>query len=713
MRRFVHGLCLLALIFSGCATGSSTNLRRMPTSANVYVLPGKYPVRKVAIMPFKAPTELIGNSVAELFVTAMLKAGRYELVERSQIASVLGETELSLAGLTDSQAVAIGAMLGADGVIIGTVDEYATVAHRKKAIPVVGISTRMIDCGTGKVLWSVDQAKKAESHKIALPQHARAVVMEMTAGLVQNWDDQVVSDAPRTSASDSSSADMDAPVGRSEEYIPEETVPDEPPPRPVITAVSEDGLREVKVEWEVPDGFEGSCRVERGESASGTFERVAAVPCGKGHCRDSEDLLDDTEYFYRLIFISPAEESQPSEPVAGRTAPPPSQVSGLKAESGEVRCIPVSWEPSPEESVTSYEIHRGESEEEMELLEVIKGRMNTAYLDGKKNPGRLADAQRFNYKIRAVNSVGAAGEWSDVVSAATRPVPPMVTDVKAEESLPRQVNVSWAESPDEKVTGYILLRADENSDWKEIATLDGLETTAFEDRGGEKKGLGRLKDGMNYHYAVIAFNAGGARSEQSEPVTAMTKVIPSTPSGLAAVSSLPRRMELNWAPNTESDIDHYVVEASASGANKWREIARVSEPTFVEKNLEDGISRDYRIRAVDADTLQSEWCEPVTGATKPLPPAPENLQAEWREDDVLLRWDAPAVPDAAKYRIYKKGLLHSEKIAETEDLEYAVLHAKDAKDLTLSVSVVDVDDLESKKSAPVTAKAPKKEENRQ
>jgi len=711
MRRFVHGLCLLALIFSGCATGNSTNLRRMPTSANVYVLPGKYPVRKVAIMPFKAPTELIGNSVAELFVTAMLKAGRYELVERSQIASVLGETELSLAGLTDSQAVAIGAMLGADGVIIGTVDEYATVAHRKKAIPVVGISARMIDCGTGKVLWSVDQAKKADSHKIALPQHARTVVMEMTAGLVQNWDDQEVSD--RTYSSKQSEEDIDAPIVRTADDVSEEEIPAEPPPRPVISAVSEDGLREVTIEWEVPENFEGSCRVERSESASGPFERVAAVPCGKGRCRDSEDLQDDTEYFYRLIFISPAEESQPSEPVAGRTAPPPSPVNGLKAESGEVRCIPVSWEPSPEESVTSYEIHRGETETEMELLDVIKGRLSTAYLDGKKNPGRLADAQRFNYRIRAVNSVGAVGEWSDVVSAATRPVPPMVTDVKAEEGLPRQVNVSWAESPDEKVTGYILLRADENSDWTEIATLDGLETTAFEDRGGEKKGLGRLKDGMNYHYAVIAFNAGGARSEQSEPVTAMTKVIPSTPSGLAAVNNLPRRLELNWAPNTESDIDHYVIEASASGANKWKEIARVPETTVVEKNLEDGISRDYRIRAVDADTLQSEWCEPVTGATKPLPPAPENLQAEWREDDVLLRWDASAVPDAAKYRIYKKGLLHSEKIAETEDLEYAVPHAKDAKDYTLSVSAVDVDDLESRKCAPVTAKAPKKEENRQ
>lgn len=708
--RFVHSLCLLALMFTGCATGGSDNLRKMPTSANVYVLPGKYPVRKVAIMPFKAPTELIGGSVAELFVTAMLKAGRYELVERSQIASVLGETELSLSGLTDSQAVAIGAMLGADGVIIGTVDEYSTAAHRKKVFPVVGISARMIDCGTGKVLWSVDQAKKAESHKIALPQHARAVVMEMTAGLVQNWDVQGYSEKY---ASKDTPEDLDAPVGYSGEYIPEEEAPEEPPPQPVISAVSEDGLREVTVEWEAPEGFEGSCRIERSDRSSGPFEEVGTVGSGKGRFTDSRELEDGKEYFYRLIFISPTEESQPSEPVAGRTAPPPAAVKGLTAQSGEVRCIPVSWEPAVEESVTAYELQRGESEDEMERLEVVKGRMNTAYLDGKKNPGRLGDAQRFYYKIRAVNRVGAAGEWSETVSAATRPVPPMVTGVRAKEGLPRQVNVEWTKSPDEKVAGYVLLRADENSDWKEIATLEGLETTAFEDRGGEKKGLGRLKDGMNYHYAVVAFNAGGARSEQSEPVTAMTKVVPARPAGLSVVSGLPRKMELNWAPNSETDIDHYVVEASAGGANRWKEIARTPETSFMEKNLDDGISRDYRVRAVDRDTLQSEWSESASGATKPLPPPPENLRAQWREDDVLLKWDASAAADVVKYRIYRKGLLHSEKIAETEDLEYAVPHSKDTKDLTLAVSAVDVDDLESGKSAPATAKAPKEQEKHQ
>ena len=82
-------------------------------------------VRKVAILPFKAATELIGLSVSDMFVTEMMRAGRYALVERSQMTQVLKEAELALTGLTAAGAIEVGKMLGADGVIVGTVDQQA------------------------------------------------------------------------------------------------------------------------------------------------------------------------------------------------------------------------------------------------------------------------------------------------------------------------------------------------------------------------------------------------------------------------------------------------------------------------------------------------------------------------------------------------------------------------------------------------------------
>jgi len=176
----------LALCLSGCASQSDSYFNGS-TDANVYVAPGQQAIKKVAIMPFKAPTELIGASVSDLFVTEILKSGKYELVERSQMSQVLGETELALSGLSESKAAEVGALAGADGIIIGTVDEYGSTASRGHAYPVVGISVRMIDCKKGKIMWSVSLAEKAGSKSTTLPQQARSVVHGMMAGVYQNW----------------------------------------------------------------------------------------------------------------------------------------------------------------------------------------------------------------------------------------------------------------------------------------------------------------------------------------------------------------------------------------------------------------------------------------------------------------------------------------------------------------------------------------------
>jgi hypothetical protein len=78
-------------------------------------------------------------------------------------------------------------MMGADGVIIGTVDEYSTTASGGHPYPVVGISVRLIDCKKGKIMWSVSLAERASSKSATLPQQARTVVHSMMAGVYQNW----------------------------------------------------------------------------------------------------------------------------------------------------------------------------------------------------------------------------------------------------------------------------------------------------------------------------------------------------------------------------------------------------------------------------------------------------------------------------------------------------------------------------------------------
>lgn len=178
------GLAAAAAGLAGCVANdpAAAHFRGAGADSNVYVAAEHAAVRKIAVMPFKAPTELIGAAVSDQVLTELLRTGRYELVERSQLAQVLGEQELALAGLSAGKAAEVGAMIGADGVVIGTVSEYETVAQGGRAVPVVGISARLIESRTGKILWSADVSRRG-SGGVTLSEHGRSAVRELIGGV--------------------------------------------------------------------------------------------------------------------------------------------------------------------------------------------------------------------------------------------------------------------------------------------------------------------------------------------------------------------------------------------------------------------------------------------------------------------------------------------------------------------------------------------------
>ena len=167
----------LLLLLSGCA-GSSGG------KANVFVGEGHEAIHKISVLSFKAPTELIGASVSDLLTTELMKIGRYELIERGQLSAVLGETEVALSGLSAGQAAQLGKLAGANGVIVGTVSEYETSAQGGETRPVVGVSARLIDTTSGKIIWSINNSGQGSSGETT-SEFARKIVQGMVESLKQ------------------------------------------------------------------------------------------------------------------------------------------------------------------------------------------------------------------------------------------------------------------------------------------------------------------------------------------------------------------------------------------------------------------------------------------------------------------------------------------------------------------------------------------------
>jgi curli biogenesis system outer membrane secretion channel CsgG len=86
------------------------------------------PIRKLAIADFQGPG---GSAVSNQFITKLVAARHYEILERARLARVIDELALSQSGVLDAATAAkIGKSAGVDGLIFGEVDTYQVADER-------------------------------------------------------------------------------------------------------------------------------------------------------------------------------------------------------------------------------------------------------------------------------------------------------------------------------------------------------------------------------------------------------------------------------------------------------------------------------------------------------------------------------------------------------------------------------------------------------
>jgi len=456
-------------------------------------------------------------------------------------------------------------------------------------------------------------------------------------------------------------------------------------------------------------------RIDRAHASKPTaFVKLAEITENEyldGGTADSE-LRDSTEYIYRVTSINAVgAESEPMLSNRVKTLPPPAPVKGLKAEGDQVRCVPLSWAPSPEEDVIRYDIYRLDpGTGAYELISQNHGREQTTYLDGGANPGNLADNETYSYRVRAVNSVAAQSQDSETIEATTHAVPQRIEGVQAESDLGRMVVVSWPESQDKSTIGYEVWCAPKGGDFEQVGRVSGRDCTSFIYRGdsSEPAGIGMLKDNTEYTFKIVEFNIGYVRSSASTPVTAKTKPIPSTPSGLKATTTRPRAISLVWQSNPEDDILHYVVETSerqGSGFTKLCDVPKSRDAKFYfahQTGLEDAQIRYFRVKAVDKDRLESGWSTVTEGVTKPAPDAPTSLRVKKSTLGIRLLWNPPPQPDIREYVIWRKERFSWVFHGSTREQCFVFLKEDLEKAIVVKLTAIDNENLESEATGSVT-----------
>lgn len=138
---------------------------------------------RIAVLEFqnKADNQWWGHGGAEaaqdVFVTELVKSGKFRVIDREQLQALLREKNLSLSGDVDpATAVKAGKLLGVQYFLTGAVTEYGatdTSAHGRgvRGLPgfnagkrsfTAAMNARIIDTTTGEILWA-DEARGEDS----------------------------------------------------------------------------------------------------------------------------------------------------------------------------------------------------------------------------------------------------------------------------------------------------------------------------------------------------------------------------------------------------------------------------------------------------------------------------------------------------------------------------------------------------------------------
>ncbi len=139
----------VAYLLSGCAAQRATTFIHPEYDFGS--------VERVAVVNFEnlSTEQGIAGYVTRLFITELLAAQAFDVVEPGETARILSNIGQSKAGELDLAGLKrMADSLGIQAVIFGSVGEASQTAGRSNTANVVSLNARMVDCATGNTVWS-------------------------------------------------------------------------------------------------------------------------------------------------------------------------------------------------------------------------------------------------------------------------------------------------------------------------------------------------------------------------------------------------------------------------------------------------------------------------------------------------------------------------------------------------------------------------------
>ncbi|MCX6355238.1 MAG: 6-bladed beta-propeller [Candidatus Aureabacteria bacterium] len=260
--------------------------------------------------------------------------------------------------------------------------------------------------------------------------------------------------------------------------------------------------RSVPLTWEInPEKDIKKYVVCSSDKETGPFREISQTSENKFN---HTGLKDRSTYYYKLKAIDYDGLASDFSPVVSATTKPrPAQSRDLKAETGLVKSVRLTWAANPESDIAQYVVSRR------------AGRLGSFTDVGKSSSDShldhgLEDGKTYQYTIRAVDADGLMSDPSEKVEAATKPCPsnPASPTTSVKDG---RITLTWAANAEPDIAGYEIFRS---SSWDLLGAgkkIGEVTSPLFED--------GTAQAGKKYTYSIEAFDKTGLHSQKSKGVS--------------------------------------------------------------------------------------------------------------------------------------------------------------------------------------------------
>ena len=437
------------------------------------------------------------------------------------------------------------------------------------------------------------------------------------------------------------------------------TIPDPP----TDLAAAADGQTRIRLSWTAP-AYDGGARVSayRIEFSADSADTWTELSSSTGSSRTAfthTGLEAGTTRHYRVAAINVAGAGAPSNVAHATTdATVPDPPTGLAATANGISRIDLAWTAPNEDggaAVTAYRIEVSTTRGATWTTLVT----NTGNTMAEYSHTGLPPASRRDYRVSAMNRVGA-GEPSNVANATTDadlPDPP--TDLVAAADGSSRIELSWTKpsyTGGVAITGYrIEVSEDGGAKWTVHVRDTDSDKTEYTHSG--------LNPASTRYYRVSTINEAGLVSEDPSNVANATTdpIVPDAPTGLMAEANGTSRIDLAWtAPDYDggAEITGYRIEVSTDRGIVWRNLVEntgIARTAYSHVGLNPATTRHYRVSAINVKGAgaPSNTAEATTDATVPNAPTRLRATAEGTAQ-IDLAWTAPGFnggADITGYRI--------------------------------------------------------------